>query len=148
MARLDEVKRLRAGIDRHLDRVGAIVRGDSGGHAFPRLHGDREGGLEGGLVLGRHQVEAELVAALRREREADETVTLARHEVDVLRRRELRGKGQIALVLAILRVADDDHLAGADVLDRLLDGRKWPVLTTGHVTPAFPRILRSRRPQG
>ena len=35
--------------------------------------------------------------------------------------RELRGEDEVALVLAILGVDDDDHLAGADVLERLLD---------------------------
>ena len=34
------------------------------------------GGLEGGLVLGRHQVEAELVAALRGQRQADQAAAL------------------------------------------------------------------------
>ena len=75
----------------------------------------------GDSFLRRHQVEAELVAALGREREADQAARLLGHEVDRLGRRELRGHRQVALVLAVLVVADDDHLALADVLDRLLD---------------------------
>ena len=82
------------------------------------------GGLERRLVLRRHQVEPELVAALRRQRQADEAAPVLRHEVDRLRRRELRGERQVALVLAVLVVADHDHPPAADVLDRLLDGRE------------------------
>ena len=73
------------------------------------------------LVLGRHQVEAELVAALRRQRQADQAAAVLGHEVDRLGRRELGGERQVALVLAVLGVDDDDHLAGADVGDRVLD---------------------------
>ena len=42
------------------------------GDALARLDRDRERRLEGRLVLGRHQVEAELVAALGWERQADQ----------------------------------------------------------------------------
>ena len=92
-----------------------------GRDSLTRLHGHREGRLEGRLVLCRHQVQAQLIAALGRQRQADQPAGLARHEVDVLRGRELRGEGEVALVLAVLGVADHDHLAGADVLERLLD---------------------------
>ena len=67
----------------------------------------------------------ELVAAIGREREADQPPTVGRHEVDRLGRRELGRQCEIALVLAVLGVADDDHVAGADVLDRLLDAAEW-----------------------
>ena len=46
------------------------------------------------------------------------------HEVDRLGRRELRREHQVALVLAVLAVADDDHPPAADVLERLLDRRE------------------------
>ena len=45
-----------------------------------------------------------------------------RHEVDRVRRHRRRRHGQIALVLAILVVDDDDHAAIADGLDGLFDG--------------------------
>ncbi len=84
----------------------------------------RERGLERGLVLGRHQVQAQLVAAIGREREADQAPRLARHEVDVLGRGELCRERQVTLVLAVLVVADDDHPARPDVLERVLDAGK------------------------
>ena len=46
------------------------------------------------------------------------------HEVDRIRRRELGRDREVALVLAILVVDDDDEAALADLLDRLLDGRE------------------------
>ena len=108
-------------VDRHLHRVRAVVRGDSGRDPLARLDRDREGGLEGRLVLRRHQVEAQLVAALAGQREADQAAAVRGHEVDGVRRDELGRHHEVALVLAVLRVADDDHLAVADVLDGLLD---------------------------
>ena len=42
-----------------------------------------------------------------------------------------RRADEIALVLAILVVGDDDELAGANVGDRLLYRSKWPLSTRG-----------------
>jgi hypothetical protein len=49
---------------------------------------------------------------------------MRRHEVDRLRRDVLGRDRQVALVLAVGSVDHDDEPAGADVLDRLLDGRE------------------------
>ena len=57
----------------------------------------------------------------RRHRQADQAAAVRRHEVDRLRRDLLGGDRQVAFVLAILVVDDDDHLAGADRGDRVLD---------------------------
>ena len=72
------------------------------------------------VVLG-HLPEPELVAALLRQAEADQAARVHGHEVDRLGRRELGRDRQVALVLAVGRVDDDDELALADVLDRLFD---------------------------
>jgi hypothetical protein len=121
VAGLHEVLRPGRRVDRHLDGAGAVVRGDAGADPLACLDGDGERGLEGRLVLGRHQVEAELVAAVGRQGEADQPATVGRHEVDRLGRGELCRQREVALVLAVLGVADDDHASGADVLERLLD---------------------------
>ena len=68
-----------------------------------------------------HLAQAELVAALLGERQADQPARVHRHEVDRLGRGELCGDRQVALVLAVGRVHDDDELALADVVDRVLD---------------------------
>ena len=67
----------------------------------------------GDCIIG--QLEA--LDLLLAEREADEPPPVRRHEVDGLGRHELGGHRQVALVLAILVVDEDDHLAGADVGD-------------------------------
>ncbi len=71
-----------------------------------------------------HQRNLELVEPLRRHRQADQAAAIARHEVDRLRRDLLGGDHQIALVLAIRIVDDDDHLAGADRGDGVFDARE------------------------
>ena len=108
---LHEVARRALGVDGHLDRVRAVGGRDARRDALAGLDRDRERRLEGRLVLGRHQVEAQLVAALGRERQADQPAPLLGHEVDRVGRRELGGHGEVALVLAVLVVADDDHAA-------------------------------------
>src|SRR5581483_5638449 len=64
----------------------------------------------------------ERVAALPGEAEADEAAALLRHERDRFRRGELRRDREVAFVLAVRGVDDDDHLPRADLLDRFFDG--------------------------
>ena len=64
----------------------------------------------------------ELVDALAGEGEADPAAGLPDHEVDQLGRNELRRADEIAFVLAVLIVGDDDDLAGFDVGDGLFNG--------------------------
>ena len=71
----------------------------------------------------------EVVAAIRRQRQADPAAGVGRHEVDRVRRDVLGGHHEVALVLAVLVVDDDDHLAR----------RRCP--------PGPPRRSRTRRSQ-
>ena len=121
VAGLDEVVRALRRVDRHLDRVRAVGRGDPGRDALARLDRDRERRLVRRLVVVRHRLEVELVAALLGQAEADEPAAVHRHEVDRLGRGELRSDRQVALVLAVGSVDDDHELPLADVLDRLVD---------------------------
>ena len=68
--------------------------------------------------------ELELVGTLIRQRKADPAPRLPDHEIDHLGRDELRRANEVALVLAILIVSDDDELAGFDVADCLFDCSK------------------------
>ena len=70
-----------------------------------------------------------------RHRDADQPPAVRGHEVDDLRRDLLRRYGQIAFVLAILIVDDDDHLAVANRLDRVLDGGERRLMSFEHVWP-------------
>ena len=145
VARLDEVAGRALGVDGDLDRARPIVRGDAGGDALAGLDRDGERGLERRFVLRRHEVEAELVAALRRERQADQAAPVRGHEVHGLGRRELRRHRQVALVLAILVVADDDHLALADVLQGLVDRGERGAGLRAHATKLAKRASRAAR---
>src|SRR6185503_1589557 len=112
------------GIDRDVNRRRSIARGNSGRDPEPPLcvNADRE---RRRLILGvplRHLRQAKLVATLASEGQADQAPPVQGHEVDGLRRDQLRGANEVALVLAILVVRDDDELAVLQVVDRLFDG--------------------------
>ena len=66
----------------------------------------------------------QLVGALARQRQADQAAAVLGHEVDGVGRRHLRGNDEVALVLAVLGVDQDDHAAVAQVLDDLVDRRQ------------------------
>ena len=99
-------------VDRDLDRARAVVRGDAGGDALARLDRDGERRAERRLVarrvIGRKPSSSQRSS---RQAEADEAAAVRGHEVDRLGRRELRGDRQVALVLAVGVVDDDDELA-------------------------------------
>ena len=147
---------LRARVDRDLDRARAVVRGDPGRDALARLDRDGEGGPERRLVLVGHLAQAELVAALLGQAEADEAARVRDHEVDRLGRGELGRDREVALVLAVLVVDDDDEAALADLLDRLLDGGEGAfgagaaaiVTAASYRGAAFRRTWRARRSRG
>ena len=90
-----------------------------------------------GVPLG-HLRQAELVAALAGERQADQAAAVQRHEVDHLGRGQLGRADEVALVLAVLVVGHDDDLAVAQVVDGLLDGAEG-----GHDAPRSPRARSS-----
>src|SRR5829696_3808273 len=70
----------------------------------------------GGLVGG-HQWGPEAIPRLLGHGKADQAPAVSGHEVYVLGSYELGGHGEVALVLAILVIADDYHLPRLDVLD-------------------------------
>ena len=96
--------------------------GDAGGDAFARLDGDGEGGLVAGAVVGGHQAEAELLDALAGQGEADQAAGVTGHEIDGLGRGELGGDDEVAFILPVFVIDEDEHAAVARVLDQFLDG--------------------------
>ena len=103
---------------RGADRMCAIVGGNTGGDALGRLDRHREVGAKGGRVVRHHRRQAQLRTALAGHRQADQAAPVARHEVDVLGPHLARGHDQVTLVLAVLVIDDDHHLAGADVVEQ------------------------------
>ena len=118
-----------AGLVRELiavsDRARAVGRRDAGRCAAPGLDADAERGFELRRVqlLRDLQRNLQLVEALAGQRHADQAAAVRHHEVDRCRRNLLRGDREVAFVLAILVVHDDDHLAAADGVDRRFDRR-------------------------
>src|SRR5450759_28287 len=111
------------GIDSNTDGFGAILRAHSRGDAKALVRIDADG--ESGTVLvgvGFALLsELELVGTFPRKRETNPPARLTNHEVDHFRRDQLRRTDEIAFVLAILIVGDDDQLASLDVGYCLLD---------------------------
>src|SRR5690606_37549519 len=95
---------------------------DTGSHTLGGLDGNGELGAETGAVARRHQWQLEQLAALAGHRHADQAAGEAGHEVDVLGGDAFGGDDDIAFVLAVLVIHEDDHLAGADVFDQFFGG--------------------------
>src|SRR5205085_5604576 len=87
-----------------------------------QVHGDPEGRLMGGGVVRHHHRDRELLEPFPGEADAELDPRLPGDEVDLLGRDRLRGGDEVALVLPLLVVDDDDHLAGGDVCEGVLDG--------------------------
>src|SRR5690606_33995054 len=61
-------------------------------------------------------------AALGGEGKTDQAARMGGHEVHVLRADHVGGDDEVTLVLAILVVHEDDHLALTDVFDQFFNG--------------------------
>ncbi len=72
-----------------------------------------------GVVLAR---QAQVGGALAGQRQAHQATAVGDHEVDVRRLDQLGGHDQVAFVLTVFVIDDDDHAAEADVLEDLGDG--------------------------
>ena len=68
-----------------------------------------------------HHWQVEALHLLFRERQANQPAPIDAHEVDRFGRDRVCGHTQVAFVFAILVVDQDDHLAGANVIDRGLN---------------------------
>jgi hypothetical protein len=99
--------------------VGPVGRRDAGRHAARRLDGDGEGGRMGGLIVADHHRQAQTLAVLLAQGQADETAPVLGHEVHGLRGHAIGRHQQIALVLAILVVHDHDHPPLTELFDDL-----------------------------
>ena len=120
MARAAEIRGLCRRIEQHLDRVAPLVRRDARRRVV-RIDADSEGSLVVVRVVLHHLTDLKLVEAAADDRRADQTACMCRHEVHVLRRHLLCRDDEVALVLPILIVHDDEHLSVFDILDCLFN---------------------------
>ncbi|MNR15881.1 hypothetical protein D3C85_1324400 [compost metagenome] len=121
VARRDDVVHAARRVGRNLDRMRTVSGGDAGGHAFPGLDRDGEGGLHALAIVGGHRRQAQLSGAVAGHGQADQAARIADHEVDLIRRGELGRNDDVALVLAILGIHQDVGAAIAGVLENVLD---------------------------
>ncbi len=140
-----QVRGARGGIDGDLDGAGAVGGADAGGDALAGFDGFGEGGAEGRLVGAGHGAKPQVVAALLGEREADESPAEAGHEVDGLGSDFFGGHGEVAFVLAVFVIDDDDHASGAHLFQRGGNITEWRVWThtLRILAPAAARRIRA-----
>jgi hypothetical protein len=119
-----EVLGLRLRVDGHQHGLGAVGGGDARRRAHAGLDGHAERGAEPGgvLLVADHERDPQLVEPLAEHRQAHEPAAVAGHEVDGLGSDLLGGDREVALVLAVLVVHDDEHLPGLEVLEGLRNG--------------------------
>ena len=120
MTWLDDALGRGIGADRGQHGSSAIGSGNTGSHALRGFDRNGEVGSHFFAVVADHQRQAQLLAALLGQGQADQAAAVLGHEVDVFRRYRLGGHDDVALVLAIFVIHQHDHLAGPDVVDDIL----------------------------
>ena len=82
---------------------------------------DGERRAERRIVERHHRIEVQAARLLGSERRANDARGVADDERHLLRRAQARGNKQIAFVLAVIVIGDDDHLAAGEGGDGGLD---------------------------
>ena len=131
VTRHDEIFGPRIGPRGFQNRRGPVFGRHPARHPLPRIERHGERGAERRGILVHHHRQAQRVDAFLGHRQADQPPTVLRHEVDGFGRDFFRGHAQVALVLAVFVVHQDNHPAGPNFLDRLLNGRDMRAFMLG-----------------
>src|SRR4029079_335024 len=127
-----EVARHDARIGDRRCREGAIVRARTGGDAGAVV--DRDGERRVVTAGARHHLrDLQLIEPPAGHRQAHDSSAMRHHEVDRVGCAPLGGDHEVAFVLTIGVVDDQDHLAGADVLQRVLDSAEHGAVHLGEL---------------
>ena len=102
--------------------AGTISGGNAGGHTLFRLDGDGKSGFVPRAVCLAHQRNAEFFHPALGQRQTNKPARVLGHEVDGIRRGELRRDHKVALVLAVLVIDQDKNPSSARFLDDLSGG--------------------------
>ena len=121
MARPDEISRAHIAVGKRAHGVGALLGRDAGGQPVLDVDRDGEGGAERRVVRGHHRIEPQAPRLARRQRRTDDAAGVADDEGHLLRRAERGCDDEVALVLAIVVIGDDDDLAAGEGFDGLGD---------------------------
>ena len=97
--------------------VAALLGRDAGGEPVTHVDRDRERGAERRIVERHHRIEAQASGLIARQRRADDSRRVADDEGHLLGRAQRGRDEQIALVLAVVIVGDDDDLAAGEGRD-------------------------------
>jgi hypothetical protein len=119
---LDEILRDGARVGEELDGAGAVGGADAGGDAFGGVDGNGEVGAEGLAILRDHAFKVELAGDLEGDSDAEHAAAFADHEIDHLGGDFFGGADEVALILTIFVIRDDDHFSGSNVRDDGVDG--------------------------
>jgi hypothetical protein len=125
-------------IDRNRNRTRPVMRRDAGGYTFLRLDRNREGRAMRCAVLRGHHRQVQRLGPVMRQRQANQTARVLGHEVDDFRRRHLRWDNDVAFVLPLFGVDENEHAPVARVLDDLL-GRREKVVEFALHANSFSR---------
>ena len=105
----------RRGVGQRADGSGTVVGTHSGGAPFQLVDGDGEGGAEHGGVLRHLAGQVEFLAPRDGDGGAEHAAGVFEHEVHFLGGDLLGGDDEVALVLAVFIVDDDDELPFPEV---------------------------------
>ncbi len=122
MARPHEICGPHIAVGQRAHRVAALLGRNAGGEAVAGVDRDGEGGAERRVVLRDHGREMQTPRVFQRQRRADDAAAMADDEGHFLGRAERGRDDEIALVLAVVVVGDDDDFAARDRLDGFCDG--------------------------
>jgi hypothetical protein len=111
-------------IDRHMNRRGPIRRRNSRRNVFPRIDGHGEGRAERGGILNRLLREMEFFDSLGSQGETDQPAGIFGHEINGLGRHVLSGNDEIAFILAVFVIEEDDESPLLNVPNCLFDTMK------------------------
>ena len=123
----------------------AVSSGDTGADANGSLDGYGELGTKTRAVALYHQRQLQALAALQAHRHADQATAVTRHEVDVLSLTGLTGHDQIAFILAVFVIHQDDHLAGANIFDQFFDAVEFHPALRGQVNQDLRKPFSARK---
>ena len=115
VAGLHQILRHGGGRRHDLNGFGAVGGADAGGDAARGVHAHLKIGAKTLAVLMHHAVNAELLQPPGGRRHANQPASEPGHEIDGGGRDVLAGHDEVALVLAVFIIHDDDHFPPADV---------------------------------
>ena len=127
VTRASEILRFRPRIDCGQNRGRAIGRRNSGGHAAPRFDRDCERSAETRSVVGDWRRQMQFIATRFHQRQTNQATRMPHHEIDYFRCDFFRGANQIAFVLAIFVIDNDDHSSLTNVGSGVRNGSEWHV---------------------